>query len=315
MKMHKTLGMAALIVTWSIGSETATASNQDNDAAVVTVLAPVFLTPTSATPLRQLPAGTVVRVVSTDAEWCRIEFNDLQLGRRIGFIRTRNLRTNAPTPRATIPLPRPSPPSGESGSVAGRGSPQNSSAAASSRLAAVLREPRLTNEVSGCRDDLAALVKAVQEASSTAEHAIEAEDEFEDIKDDLDDAVENEGRTCKGAADRSYSCSQARDEARTLKAKLVAADGTLRAQAIELAEAVDEARQKMARTVSACNAAVGTPDVIPGVRDQNQAVCRIFMRMRDMEGSPLFANAATLGECLNPRSGLSAEECRICAAR
>ena len=188
-------GMAALIVAWSIGSETAPAftTTQDGNSAVVTTLAPVFLTATSATPFRQLPQGTVVRVVSADAEWSRIEFNDLQLGRRIAFIRTRDLRTNAATPSAMIPSPRRGPPLSKSNAV----SPQYP-------IGAIPREQRLTSEVTDCRGDLTTLAKAVGEASA-AEEAVEAEGEFEDIKEELDDAVASEGRNCDGVVDRSYS--------------------------------------------------------------------------------------------------------------
>lgn len=319
MKIHKTLGVAALIVAWSIGSETAPAftTTQDDNLAVVTTLAPVFLTPTSATPLRQLPQGMVVRVVSADGEWSRIEFNDLQLGRRIGFIRTRDLRTNAATPSAMIPLPRPGPPSRESNAVSRNGMAPNSQDAAHYRSAALLHELRLTSEVTGCRDDLATLAKVVGEASSSAEEGVEAEGELEDIKDELGDAVANEGRNCNGVGDRSYLCSEAREAVRTLQGKFAAADRKMREGAIELAEAVDEARRRMASTVSDCNAAVGNPDPIPGVRDHNQAICRVFIRMRDLERSPqlLKGKSTMLDVCLKPQSGFSAEECRICAAR
>ncbi len=72
-------------------------------------------------------------------EWSRTEFNDLQSGRRRGFIRTQISRKNAATPNATIPLPRLGSPSGKSGSVSGRGTDRLSRTAINARLAAILR--------------------------------------------------------------------------------------------------------------------------------------------------------------------------------
>jgi hypothetical protein len=54
---------------------------------VTTATAPVFLRPdTSLTPLRQLPAGTRLRVLDQTNDWVHVEFEDRQYGRRVGYI-------------------------------------------------------------------------------------------------------------------------------------------------------------------------------------------------------------------------------------
>jgi hypothetical protein len=55
--------------------------------AVTTASAPVFLRPDpSLAPLRQLPAGTRLRVLDQTNDWVHVEFEDRQYGRRVGYI-------------------------------------------------------------------------------------------------------------------------------------------------------------------------------------------------------------------------------------
>jgi hypothetical protein len=66
------------------------------DAGVLTASAPVFLRPDATmTPLRQLAPGTRVRVLETRGEWLRVEFEDRQYGRRIGYVQKMFVRVEA----------------------------------------------------------------------------------------------------------------------------------------------------------------------------------------------------------------------------
>ncbi len=69
--------------------------------------------------------------------------------------------------------------------------------------------------------------RLIREASATPKDAVEAEGEFEDIKDDLEDAVENEGRTGEGVP-IAVSVLEARDEVRTLRRTLSLLIGRMR---------------------------------------------------------------------------------------
>jgi len=54
---------------------------------VTTANTPVYLRPDATrTPLRQLPTGTSLRVLDTVGDWLQVEFNDLQYGRRVGYV-------------------------------------------------------------------------------------------------------------------------------------------------------------------------------------------------------------------------------------
>jgi hypothetical protein len=47
----------------------------------------VFLGPDATlTPLRQLPTGMRLRILDTTGDWLRVEFDDTQFGRRVGFV-------------------------------------------------------------------------------------------------------------------------------------------------------------------------------------------------------------------------------------
>ena len=79
----------------------------------VTASAPIFVTPSAnQPPLRVAPAGAVLGLLETNADWTHVEFEDPAFGRRVGYIQTKNLRINpaAPStaaPAANSPAPQP----------------------------------------------------------------------------------------------------------------------------------------------------------------------------------------------------------------
>ena len=64
------------------------------DGATVTIknTSPLFLVPDQRrTPLLTMEAGTVVKVLGTEREWYRVEFNDRYNGPRVGYVRSENI--------------------------------------------------------------------------------------------------------------------------------------------------------------------------------------------------------------------------------
>jgi hypothetical protein len=62
-------------------------------SAVMLVDGPVFIRPDeSRTPLRVLKQGTAIRVLEEQGDWVRIEFQDSQYGRRVGYVQRKNIR-------------------------------------------------------------------------------------------------------------------------------------------------------------------------------------------------------------------------------
>src|SRR5262249_52735099 len=62
-------------------------------SAVMLVDGPVFIRPDeSRTPLRVLKQGTAIRVLEEQGDWVRIEFQDSQFGRRVGYVQRKNIR-------------------------------------------------------------------------------------------------------------------------------------------------------------------------------------------------------------------------------
>ena len=55
--------------------------------ATVTTNAPIYAAAQETpTPLRVAAVGTRLRVLSTDGDWVEVEYNDPQLGRRVGWV-------------------------------------------------------------------------------------------------------------------------------------------------------------------------------------------------------------------------------------
>ena len=85
--------------------------------ATVTVEGPVFIRPGAETALKTLTVGTELKVLQEETGWAQVEFNDLQFGRRIGWVEARLIRTavdeaarrGAPRVEATVVADRPLP--------------------------------------------------------------------------------------------------------------------------------------------------------------------------------------------------------------
>jgi len=87
------------------------ASAESTDRIVVSVnAAPVFATPdNSLAPLRVAKAGSVLKVIAAEGQWYRIEFQDPQFGRRVGYIEKRhvNVQASAPPPAVDLSVAEP----------------------------------------------------------------------------------------------------------------------------------------------------------------------------------------------------------------
>jgi hypothetical protein len=67
---------------------------------VVLAAAPILLSPDATSePLRVAKEGSVLRLVERDGEWCNVEFQDPQYGRRIGYIQSKYVQQSDTTER------------------------------------------------------------------------------------------------------------------------------------------------------------------------------------------------------------------------
>lgn len=65
--------------------------------AVTLVAAPIFLEPNATRqPLRVAKEGSVLRLLEDSGEWCQVEFQDPQFGRRVGYIQSKFVRISDP---------------------------------------------------------------------------------------------------------------------------------------------------------------------------------------------------------------------------
>jgi hypothetical protein len=111
----------ALFVTVLAAASPAAA--QSADTAVAVVNTPVFIAPDATkTPLRVASAGTSFVVLEDAGEWTKVQFQDPQWGRRVGYVATRDLRLHREAlqpmdlsvkPASSAPQPAPIPPVGE----------------------------------------------------------------------------------------------------------------------------------------------------------------------------------------------------------
>ena len=62
---------------------------------VITV-APIYLQPTSQTPLRVAAVGTVLKVLKEEGDWVQVEFNDPQWGPRVGWVQAKLIEISRP---------------------------------------------------------------------------------------------------------------------------------------------------------------------------------------------------------------------------
>jgi len=88
----RTLAVAIVLTALAIASP---ARAQSGDTAVAAVNTSVFIAPDATkTPLRVASAGTTFVVLEEAGEWTKVQFQDPQWGRRVGYVVTRDLRVH-----------------------------------------------------------------------------------------------------------------------------------------------------------------------------------------------------------------------------
>jgi hypothetical protein len=81
----------------------------NGQTVTLTADAPVFVSPNAnQTPLRVGKAGSVLRLIELNGDWCQVEFEDPQFGRRVGYVRRQFVRISAPE-RPPVSAPQPNP--------------------------------------------------------------------------------------------------------------------------------------------------------------------------------------------------------------
>jgi opacity protein-like surface antigen len=92
----RTLVLMVFLLATAISSA---AQRLQGPTGVVTANAPVFLRPdASRTPLRELPAKTIVYIQETRGDWVQVTFDDSQFGPRIGWMEQRFVSFRSPNP-------------------------------------------------------------------------------------------------------------------------------------------------------------------------------------------------------------------------
>ncbi len=92
MNNTRALAVAIFLTALAIASP---ARAQSGDTAVAAVNTPVFVAPdASKTPLRVASAGTSFVVLEEAGEWTKVQFQDPQWGRRVGYVVTKDLRVH-----------------------------------------------------------------------------------------------------------------------------------------------------------------------------------------------------------------------------
>jgi hypothetical protein len=72
---------------------------------VVTTVAPLFVQPDAkTTPLRLAKEGSVLNVLAAEGEWYRVEFEDPQFGRRVGYIEKRHVSVQVAAAQQAVGL-------------------------------------------------------------------------------------------------------------------------------------------------------------------------------------------------------------------
>ena len=97
-KFCLSMGLFMLAALVSPGQASAQGATR---VVVSSTAAPVFVLPDSArVPLRTAKEGSVLTVIAAEDGWYRVEFQDQQWGRRVGYIEKRHVRViAAPTPQ------------------------------------------------------------------------------------------------------------------------------------------------------------------------------------------------------------------------
>ena len=92
MNISRALAVAILLTALAVASP---ARAQSADTAVAAVNTPVFIAPDATkTPLRVASAGTTFVVLEDAGEWTKVQFQDPQWGRRVGYVATKDLRVH-----------------------------------------------------------------------------------------------------------------------------------------------------------------------------------------------------------------------------
>jgi hypothetical protein len=115
--MRKSLIVVALICAPFTASAQTTATVQQD--------APIYVTSTPAAnlaPLRIAAVGTILNVLGQEGEWLRVEFEDPQWGRRVGWVQKQRVRVSDPNLRPMDLSVRDASPSSPQSSVP-RGAP------------------------------------------------------------------------------------------------------------------------------------------------------------------------------------------------
>ena len=92
MNITRALGRFVLVLLVAVVAAPAVRA-QSPDTAVAAVNTPVYIAPDATkTPLRVASAGTTFVVLEDAGEWTRVQFQDPQWGRRVGYVPTKDLR-------------------------------------------------------------------------------------------------------------------------------------------------------------------------------------------------------------------------------
>jgi hypothetical protein len=102
-----------LIVALLLPSPMVSAAGQTKqETATTTIATPIFASPdASQAPIRVAKEGSVVLLLEVAGEWCHIEFQDPQYGRRSGYVQTQSVRLDQRSlPRDETPVQLSPPP-------------------------------------------------------------------------------------------------------------------------------------------------------------------------------------------------------------
>jgi hypothetical protein len=118
---------AGVLVLAALALAASAAAQGVRRTVTVVTATPIFVTPNSTqVPLRVAQRGAVLGLLEMNGDWCHVEFEDLQFGRRVGYIQTKDVRVNAPAPAGSVPAPAageqppPARPAGQQPAVAAR---------------------------------------------------------------------------------------------------------------------------------------------------------------------------------------------------
>jgi len=92
-------------VLWMLVVPDAASAQSGPRTATTIATVPVFGNPNAnQAPLRVAKEGSVMLLVTTNAEWTQVEFQDPEYGRRVGYVQTRWLRIDSAPSRAVKPV-------------------------------------------------------------------------------------------------------------------------------------------------------------------------------------------------------------------